>query len=256
MTPDHTLTTRLASDKADLIAAERLRYRVFVEELGGDGDLVDHAAKRERDRFDDDFQHIVLIDKTRDPADLDHVVGVYRVLNETGAKKAGQFYSEDEYDLSRLRASGRSLLELGRSCLDADYRGGTGMHLLWSALAAYVAEHGIDILFGVASFHGTNPDHIAAPLSLLHARHLAPADLRVKARDTAFQRMDLVAPDAIDRTAAMRDVPALIKAYLRIGGVVGEGAYIDHSFNTTDVCLILDTERMSPRAAALYRGAQ
>lgn len=253
MTPDDTLTTRIASDEADLIAAERLRYRVFVEELGGDGALVDHTEKRERDRFDPHFQHLVLVDKRRNPAALDHVVGVYRLLDEAGAAAAGQFYSEDEYDLSRLRETGRSLLELGRSCLDADYRGGLGMHHLWKALAAYVDENDIDILFGVASFHGNDPAPIAAPLSLLHARHLAPEDLRVRAKDVAFQRMDLIDPAEIDRTAAMREIPALIKAYLRIGGTVGEGAFIDHAFNTTDVCLILDTARMSPRAAAMYR---
>ena len=256
MTPDAHLTTRIATDEADLIAAERLRYRVFVEELGGDGDLVDHAAKRERDRFDDHFQHLVLVDETRDPATLDHVVGIYRLLDDAGAAAAGQFYSEDEYDLSRLRATGRPLLELGRSCLDAGYRGGTGMHRLWTALADYVATHGIDILFGVASFHGTDPAPIAASLSLLHARHLAPEDIRVRARDTAFQRMDLVDPAIIDRAVAMRDVPSLIKAYLRIGGTVGEGAYIDRAFNTIDVCLVLDTARMNPRAAALYRGTR
>ncbi len=255
MTPDTHLTTRIALDEADLVAAERLRYRVFVEELGGDGPLVDHATKRERDRFDEYFQHLVLIDERRDPAELDHVVGVYRLLDDGGAQAAGQFYSEDEYDLTVLRATGRPLLELGRSCLDADYRGGTGMHRLWTALAAHVAAKNIGILFGVASFHGTDPAPVAPSLTLLHDRHLAPPDLRVRARDTAFQRMDLLPPEEIDRARAMRDVPALIKAYLRIGGSVGEGAFIDRDFNTLDVCLVLDTERMAPRASALYRGA-
>lgn len=253
MTPNMHLTTRLATEEADLIAAERLRYRVFVEELGADGPHVDHIAKRERDRFDDHFQHLVLVDETCDPAGGDHVVGVYRLLDDTGAAEAGQFYSEDEYDLTPLRQTNRPLLELGRSCLDAGYRGGTGMHKLWTALADYVAERRIGILFGVASFHGTDPMAIASSLSLLHDRHLAPDDIRVRARDDSFQRMDLIDPDKIDRASAMRDVPALIKAYLRIGGTVGQGAYIDRAFNTIDVCLVLDTDRMSARAAAKYR---
>ena len=124
------------------------------------------------------------------------------------------------------------------------------MYHLWSGLAAYVAAHDIEILFGVASFHGTDVDALAAPLSLLHHRHLAPPELRVRAQPSAFQRMDLIADDALDR----RQVPSLIKAYLRLGGFVGEGAFIDHAFNTTDVCLILDTALMNQRQARLYQG--
>jgi putative hemolysin len=128
------------------------------------------------------------------------------------------------------------------------------MYHLWNGLAGYVAEHGIEILFGVASFHGTDIAALAQPLSLLHHRHLAPEALRVRARAAHFQRMDLIAEDALDRRAAMLEVPALIKAYLRLGGVVGEGAFVDHAFNTTDVCLIMDTGRMNARSRRIYAG--
>ena len=50
----------------------------------------------------------------------------------------------------------------------------------------------------------------------------------------------------------MLAVPPLIKAYLRLGGFVGEGAFLDHAFNTTDVCLVLDTARMNEKNRALY----
>ena len=130
------------------------------------------------------------------------------------------------------------------------------MFHLWSGLASYVAAHEIDILFGVASFHGTDADALAGPLSLLHHRHLAPQELRVRARAEAFLAMDILPEDTLDRKAAMRAVPALIKAYLRLGGRVGEGAFIDHAFNTTDVCLILDTAQMNDRQARLYQGSE
>jgi len=240
----------LAHDAADIGAAQRLRYEVFVEELGGDGPLVDHAARLERDRFDPVFDHLVLRDMGRAGA----VVGVYRLMREEGAARAGQFYSEDEYDLAPLRASGRRLLELGRSCVARPYRGGEALYHLWQGLARYVEEHRIEVLFGVASFHGTDAGALAQPLSLLHHRHLAPPELRVRALEGHFQRMDLVPEDAIARAAAMRAVPALIKAYLRLGGCVGEGAYIDHAFNTTDVCLVMDTARLNARQRALYSG--
>ena len=151
-----------------------------------------------------------------------------------------------------LKTSGRKLMELGRSCLDADYRGGAAMYHLWNGLARYVAEHGIEVLFGVASFHGIDPDELAQPLSLLHHRHLAPEPLRVRAQESHYQRLDLIDPDKLDRRAAMLQVPALIKAYLRLGGYVGDGAYVDHAFNTTDVCLVLDTERLNDKQKSIY----
>lgn len=249
MTPHNPhFRVRLARTPEDLMAAQRLRYEVFVEELGGDGEMVDHQARLERDRFDSFFDHLLLVDEARQGA----VVGVYRVLRDDQAAQVGQFYSEDEYDLTLLRASGRRLMELGRSCLARPYRGGRGMYHLWNAMAHYVDEHGIEILFGVASFHGTDIEALAQPLSLLHHRHLAPPDLRVRARADHYQRMDLVPEDRLDRRAAMVAVPALIKAYLRLGGHVGDGAYLDHAFNTTDVCLILDTRRLTKTQKDFY----
>ncbi|AWZ21914.1 hypothetical protein RTM1035_09244 [Roseovarius sp. TM1035] len=240
---------KLADTPEELRAAQRLRYEVFVEELGGDGPLVDHAARLERDRFDPFFDHLLLLDDANNAA----VVGVYRLLRDDLAARAGQFYSEDEYDLSALKTSGRRLMELGRSCLAKSYRGGPGMYHLWNGLGRYVTDHGIEILFGVASFHGTDIAHLAPSLSFLHQRHLAPETLRVRAREGHFQRMDLIAARDLDRRAAMRQVPALIKAYLRLGGYVGDGAFVDHQFNTTDVCLILDTDRLSEKQKNIYQ---
>ena len=243
---------RLARDPAEVEAAQHLRYQVFVQELGGDGEMVDHDRQLEQDRFDPFFDHLLLLDPTRGQAIRDQVVGVYRLLTEAGAEAAGQFYSEDEYDLGLLRKSGRKLLELGRSCLHPDYRGGMGMYLMWQALSDYVEARGIELLFGTASFHGTDLTDLSHPLSLLHHRYLAPADLRVRTQPAAYQSMDLVPEDQIDRPAAMRAIPALIKGYLRLGGMVGDGAYVDHAFNTTDVFLILDTNRLSDAQARIY----
>jgi len=243
----------LASSDAEIRQAQRLRYDVFIEELGGDGTLVDHDARIEADRFDPHFDHLLLRDRRRAPgAD---VVGVYRLMRADQAEAAGQFYSEDEYDLGPLRASGRRLLELGRSCLHRDYRGGTAMLHMWNGLADYIAAHGIEVMFGVASFHGTDPERIKGPLSLLHHRHLAPLDIRPEARPSGYQAMDLIAEADLDRKAAIRDTPALIKAYLRLGGFVGQGAYIDRPFNCIDVCLVMDVARMSERHKAIYTRA-
>jgi putative hemolysin len=252
---DPHLVLRLAADDRDLQAAQRLRYLVFVEELGGDGPLVDHAARLERDAFDPLFDHLLLIDTRRDAALLQDVVGVYRVL-PSDRVGAGRFYTEGEYDLGPLRATGRKLLELGRSCVHAEYRGGAAMFHLWNGLADYVLDRGIEVLFGVASFHGADPGPLAQPLGWLHHHHLAPADLRLRAMGPERQEMDLLPPAALDRRAAMLGTPALIKAYLRLGGFVGDGAWIDRAFNTTDVCLVMDTQAMSNRHLAYYKRKQ
>lgn len=249
---DSPYSLRLAKTSEDLLGAQRLRYAVFVTELGGDGALVDHENRLERDSFDPFFDHLVLVDNRRDPAGLDHVVGAYRVLPGDRRAAAGRFYSEAEYDLGPLLASGRKLLELGRSCVHADHRGGASMFHLWNGLADYVLERGIEILFGVASFHGTDIAALTAPLSYLHHHHLAPPEMRVSARLPQGQRMDLIAPEVLDRKAALAATPALIKAYLRLGGFVGDGAWIDRDFNTTDVCLVMDTGQMSARHLAFY----
>jgi putative hemolysin len=249
---DAAFTLRLARDDRDLRAAQRLRYEVFVAELGGSGPLVDHDQRLERDDFDPWFDHLLLIDERRDPKTLQDVVGVYRLLTSERMALAGRFYSETEYDLTALKTCGRKLVELGRSCVHPDYRGGTAMFHLWNGLADYVLERGIEILFGVASFHGTDVAALAQPLSYLHHHHLAPPALRVRALEPHRQEMDLVPEAGLDRRRAMAGTPALIKAYLRLGGFVGDGAWIDHAFNTTDVCLVMDTEKMSAKHRDFY----
>lgn len=245
---DHGLTVRLAQGAGDLMSAQRLRYAVFVREMGGDGALVDHTAGLERDEFDAVMDHLILVDDAREAAsDAGYVVGAYRLLRDDRAREFGRFYCDREYDLTPLKATGRRLLELGRSCVHADYRGGTAMYLLWNALAEYVVTNEVEVLFGVASFHGTDMQALRMPLAWLHQHHLAPPELRVAAKGAERQAMDLVSSGALDRRAAMLAMPALIKAYLRLGGFVGDGAFVDRAFNTTDVCLLMDTAAMSAR---------
>jgi putative hemolysin len=241
---------RLAQSESEIRAAQRLRYEVFVAELGGGGDLVDHDARLERDRYDPQCEHLLLFDHARGG----EVVAVYRLMTGEAARAGAGFYCAAEYDLTPIESSGRRLLEIGRSCLHADYRGGAAMAHLWMALSAFVEERGTEIVFGVASFHGTDVQALAEPLSYLNHSHLAPEELRVRSR--AFQSMDLMPPEKIDRKAAMVATPALMKAYLRLGGFVGDGAFVDHDFNTTDVFVMMDTRAMNDRQRGLYTKAR
>lgn len=252
ITEETGLSLRLASCPQDLRAAQRLRYQVFVEELGASGPMVDHEARLEKDAYDEVFEHLLLIDDRRRASGLDHVVGVYRLLTSERMALIGRYYSEDEFDLSPLKASGRKLVELGRSCVHPDYRGGASMLLLWNGLADFVLERGIEVMFGAASFHGTDPAPLAQSLSYLHHNHLAPPALRVRARGENRQETALIEKSDLLRQTALASIPALIKAYLRLGGYVGDGAYVDRAFNTIDVCLVIDTLIMSARHRDFY----
>ncbi|WP_319823824.1 GNAT family N-acetyltransferase [Thalassovita sp.] len=243
---------KIAESDEELRAAQHLRYEVFVAELGGGGSMVDHDSRLEKDRFDPFCDHLILLDADRAGDVADRIVGVYRLMRDDQARAAGQFYSQDEYDLTALKTCGRPLLELGRSCLHKDYRGGAAMFHIWNGISAYVTEHKVEILFGVASFHGTDIAALAQPLSLLHHRHRAPEALRVAVLPENGVAMNLLPPEEVDRKAAMLAMPSLIKAYLRLGGVVGDGAFVDHAFNTTDVCLIMDTAQLSEKQKSLY----
>ena len=250
--PQHagTLSTRLASGPEDLRATQALRYKIFVQELGGDGPLVDHDAGREVDDFDPIFDHLLLIDTAQD----DKVVGAYRLLPGDRLAPDDRFYCDAEFDLAPLRRSGRRLLELGRSCVDPAYRGGMAMLTMWQALADYAVAQRAEILFGAASFPGTDLKALAQPLSWLHHNHLAAPDLRVRARPCALDHV--LPPNSLDRHAAQAAVPPLIRSYLRLGACVGEGAFVDYAFNTTDVCIILDAAHLSRHAQTLIARAE
>lgn len=246
-------TVRLAEDEDDVRAAQRLRYRIFVEEMGASASPEDTVNRRETDAFDPYFEHMLLIDNETDRPEIERgVVGVYRLMTDARAREGIGFYGQSEYDLSKLLSGGRKSLELGRSCVDTQVRGGAGMHMLWTGLGDYVTTHGISILFGVASFHGKEVAPISQALSYLYHNHLAPPDLRVRAVAERYAAMDILPADEINRVEAMRQLPALIKAYIRLGGFVGEGAFIDVDFNTVDVCLLMDTSRMVERYRDYY----
>ncbi|TPE48547.1 GNAT family N-acetyltransferase [Amaricoccus solimangrovi] len=244
---------KLAQGAEEVAAAQRLRYRVFVEEMGADATSDQRGARREWDAFDGWFDHLLLVDlasAARDP--LDRVVGAYRLLRDDVARSGPGFYGASEYDLGPILRDGRRSLELGRSCVAKEHRGGPAMHLLWNGLAEYVLARRIEILFGVASFPGADPARYAEALAYLHRRHLAPEDLRVRARADAFVPMDAPGVREIDEREARKAIPPLISAYLRLGGWVGEGAFVDHRFNTVDVCVVMDTTRMTERYRAFY----
>ncbi|MCY4259190.1 MAG: GNAT family N-acetyltransferase [Rhodobacteraceae bacterium] len=243
---------RLATTDDDRLGVYRLRYRVFQGEFGSTGAGVDHDRKTESDIFDSHAEHLIIVDRELSRGSRDHIVGTCRLLTSKSATASGPgYYSATEFDLGPLLKQNACLLEVGRTCLLPAYRNGATLYTLWTGLADYVLNHGIQILFGVASYHGTDPEPFRQSLSYLHHHHLAPPRLRVTSRDCRDWQSILLPPGSIDRRAALASTPPLIKTYLRLGGSIGHGAFIDTEFRTVDVCILLDTRQMhqSRRAA-------
>lgn len=240
------LRIRLAEDEGEVEAAQHLRYRVFYEDMAAKPTAEMAASRRDFDSYDEFCDHILVFDRTRDSGP-DAVVGTYRVMRRDQARRRGQFYTSDEYDIRCLLDYPGEILELGRSCVDADYRTGPTMQLLWRGIAEYVFHYDIDVMFGCASLPGTDPDALELPLTYLHQHHLAPPALRPAARRERFVSMERMAREDVDVTAARRAVPPLIKGYLRLGGFVGDGAVVDYDFGTTDVCVVVKTDLVTER---------
>jgi L-ornithine Nalpha-acyltransferase len=244
------LQVRLAEGRADIEAAQALRYRVFYETMGAQPVAGMAQRRRDFDPFDDICDHVLVIDHDRPPGA--QVIGTYRLIRRNAARRCGRFYSSGEYDIESLIAYPAEILELGRSCVDPLYRGRGAMQLLWGGIAAYVFHYEIALMFGCASLPGTDPEALAEPLSYLYHEHLAPPELRVRALDERYVDMNLHDAGSLDGARIRAALPPLIKGYLRLGGFVGDGAVIDRQFNTTDVCIVVKTDLVAEKYSRHY----
>lgn len=248
------LAVRLAETATDLAAVQRLRWRVFVEELGARAE-DEHGL--DRDRFDEVCDHL-LVTATDPLTGTAEVVGTYRLLRGSVAERHGGFYSAGEFDLSRLQADAAGageLLELGRSCVLPPYRTSATISLLWRGISHYLARHDIAAMFGCASFAGTDPAEHAASLSYLAHHHRAAPEQCPSILPGVGIPLEQLAPGTYDQRGALLGLPPLIKGYLRAGAGFGDGAYIDHAFRTIDVCVVLPIKRLNSRYASRFNVA-
>lgn len=232
----------LASTPKEVEEVQAMRYRVFGEEMGGQtGTEGTWFSRIDRDKYDDWCDHMCVRD-----LETGQVVGTYRLLRGPQIPKGETFYTEQEFDLSALRAQKANLLEVGRSCVAKEARSTPAMQLLWRAISTvYNPSYEIDFLFGCGSFPGTDPKLYQEELNLLYRDYLAPADIRPKALPERF-----VATPPCDIGEAKlihRRLPTLIRGYLRVGAYVGQGAVIDSYANTLDVCILLPVSRITQK---------
>ena len=245
------LEVRLARNSAEIEAAQRLRYRIFFEEMSAQPAPEVAAQKRDFDIFDDYCEHLLVIDRSRSEG-AEGVVGTYRLLRRQGAARAGRFYTQGEYNIRKLLQGRQEVLELGRSCVAPDHRRHQTMQLLWRGIAQYIQLRDVAVMFGCGSFPGADPALHAGPLSYLYHYHLAPVAIRPRALRTRYTDMRLLPREAVDERAAVAALPPLIKGYLRLGGFVGDGAVIDTEFDTTDVCIVVKTEWVTHKYMRRY----
>ncbi|MBS4098776.1 MAG: GNAT family N-acetyltransferase [Sulfuricella sp.] len=230
----------LARGEDEVREAQRLRYKVFVEEMGAR--LANGEAGIDRDIYDPYCDHLLVRD-----GDSNEVIGTYRMLTAAQAKKIGGFYSQSEFDLTRLTYLTENMVEVGRSCVHPDYRSGAVISLLWAGLADYMRTHRAEYLMGCASISIADGGHVAASLyNHLKTDHLSPIEWRV------FPRYPLPL-ERLEQNLAV-SAPPLIKGYLRVGAYVcGDPAW-DPDFNTADLLMLLPMSRISPRYARHFLG--
>lgn len=231
-----SLAVGFARTQSDILDAQRLRYRVFAGEMGAN--LPSRTPGVDHDVYDPYCEHLVVRD-----TQSGEIVGTYRILNPENARQIG-YYSENEFDLTRLHHLRPRLVEIGRSCVHPDYRTGATITLLWSGLAQFMTERGYDYLMGCASISMADGGHAAASLYSRLSEHLGPAEYRV------FPRCPL--PLAALQNDLPAETPPLIKGYLRAGAwICGEPAW-DPDFNTADLPILMPMAKVSNRYAKHY----
>jgi putative hemolysin len=235
------ITVRLARTDDEIRAAQHTRYKVFYEEFGAIASPQMKMEHRDFDVYDDFADHLVALD------DQGQVAGTYRLIRADRLPSHLNFYTSHEFDITPFLKSGGRLLEIGRSCILPQYRTRIVLQQLWQGILNYLVEHKIDLIFGCASLHGTDPEKMSEELSYLHHFHRAPQNICPRALSDRFVDMNRIPKDKIDARRVFLSLPPLIKGYIRAGASIGDGAVIDHQFNTVDVCIIMPTHHFTSK---------
>ncbi len=247
-----TLSVRLARNTSEIRAAQSLRYFVFYREMDAKAGVFTSLRRRDADRWDAICDHLIVTDRVDGREKL---VGTYRLLRASVARaRSTSLYTQSEFDIAPLlkRHSALEFLELGRSCILEPWRNKRTIELLWAGTWAYVLRHGVDVMFGCASFAGSDPQQHGDHLAFLRENAAPDDEWDVRAIPGRAAQVDLTGKSAVSPRRALAGLPPLIKGYLRLGAWIGRDAVIDQRFNTTDVLIILPVSRLNPRYVNYY----
>ena len=232
------LSLSLASTKKEVKEVQKLRYKVFIEAMGLT--TLANSEGLDKDEFDEYCDHLIV----RDTKTL-KVVGTYRILGPNAARQLGKYYSESEFDLSRLEPIRSGLAEAGRACIHPDYRSGAVIMMLWAGLAAYMRRERCSHLIGCASISLADGGHNAAAIYRGFQEHeMAPLEYRVTPHlPFPIENMD---------EGHEARIPPLLKGYLRAGAwICGEPAW-DPDFHSADLFVMLPIANLDNRYAKHY----
>lgn len=249
------LVVKIADSPEEIIAAQKLRHKVFVEErLPMATDTAPSKLdQRDEDRFDAFCDHLIVVEDALDGEQEGRVVATYRLMSQGQAEKAGGFYTAAEFQVTVLvgRFPSLNFLELGRSCVLPEFRTKRTIELLWHGSWAYVRKHGFDVMFGCASMEGVLVEPHKEALSFLYQTAKADEDWDVSGNGEVIQLSQLANANA-NLKIAIRALPPLIKGYLRLGAMFASQAVIDRQFGTIDVLVLLPVSRLNPRYVNYY----
>ena len=237
---------RLTRNKDERRQVRQLRYDVFVEEEGASATDEQRNLREEYDSFDRYAEYLAVFHNGK-------IVGTYRIIDRNAAEKMDGFYTESEFNISKIKKVDGNIAEMSRACVNREYRDNAlVMRLLWAGLGEYIVRRKIAILFGVASWVGTKPVESAQAISYLYYNHLSPLGLRATVLSENFapdvnpklSRMNILPREFVDEADARRQMTPLIKGYLRLGATFGRGVFIDKPFNTYDVFVMVQTKKI------------
>lgn len=232
---------RIVNDDNSLVKnAKKLRFNTFFRK----GFIKNSNYLLDSDKYDKFCDHLVVIDRS---ISSQFVVGTYRLMINSSNISEGGFYTETEFDLKNLKKLNLKILEVGRSCVHRNYRDGKIIRLLWRGLSTYIKKLKVDLIIGCASFQHDNSNKIKKQLSFLRSFYSAPKKYKTVALRTKRVNWKHVDVSTTPRLKIFKSLPPLIKAYLRVGAWVGEGAVFDPYFDTIDICIILKSDKIGPK---------
>jgi putative hemolysin len=249
---------RLTRTKEERKQVRQLRYDVFCVEEGASATEEQKNLGEEYDSYDTYADYMAVFHKGK-------IVGTYRIIDREAAEKMGGFYTEREFNLTKIKKVKGNIAEMSRACVDAAYReDGLVMRLLWAGLCEYVVKRKVVILFGVPSWVGTKPALSAQAISYLYYNHLSPLHLRATVLkenldpsiDPRLTQMNILPRVFVDEEEARKQMTPLIKGYLRLGATFGRGVFIDKGFGTYDVFVMVQTKNVDKTYQKHFAGSE
>lgn len=247
---------RLTRNKDERKLVRQLRYRCFVEEEGFPVTDEQKSLKEEWDSYDTYASYIGVFHKGK-------IVGTYRILDRDAAEKMDGFYSETEFDITKIKKRRGNIAEMSRACIDKEYRDSSlVMSMLWMGLSEYIQKHKVQLLFGMVSFAWCTPIDRAQAVSYVYYHHLAPMNLRATIKldklDPAVHpkmtKMNILPKIWVDKEKAYKEMPPLMKGYLRLNGKFGNGSCIVPKEHGFDLSVIVLTKNISKAYQKRFAG--